>query len=68
MQNDNLKHETPTDANNVLADSDFKNKLLKAFLAGRQLGKYNKLTSWDEELGKDIEHGGFEGWFHYHFR
>ena len=51
-----------------VSGSDFKKELLKAFLAGRQLGKDNKLTSWNEEKGMDIEHSGFEGWFHYHYR
>lgn len=47
--------------------SDLKKELLKAFSAGRRLGKDNRLTSWDEEKGVDIEHSGFEGWYHYHY-
>lgn len=51
-----------------VSGSSFKNDMSKAFVAGRQLEKKNKLTDWDEEQEKDIEHSGFNGWFNYHYR
>ena len=51
----------------IVSGSGFKNEMLKAFLAGKQLAQDNKLTSYDNE-GEEIEHSGFNGWFHYHYR
>ena len=46
MQNDNLKHETPTDANNVLAD-------VKITVTDRRLGDYDVWYKKCERCGYD---------------
>jgi len=51
-----------------VSGSGFKEEMTKAFVAGRTLENCNALTDWNEEQEKEIEHSGFNGWFHYHYR
>lgn len=50
MQNDNLKHETPTDANNVLADSAVRDALSTLLRVGASMlttGISGEISEWN---------------------
>jgi hypothetical protein len=50
MQNDNLKNETPTDANNVLADSAVRHALSTLLRVGASMlttGISGEISEWD---------------------
>lgn len=47
--------------------SGFKDEMSRSFAAGREMQKCNKLTYWDDDKEKDVEHSGFNGWFNHHY-